>query len=382
MKRNFTLVLAVFLFITQSLYAKGIDSKFTSSYSRETSSTFTVDSLPYKIYFSLYSEPVGDDTAYLNTNAGCAVVFDSAFSSQINGPEESLDFNFMFTSTEDISFNQFGQNFSVIGWNVPTNKDTVNLEFIRPSAPKYQLLVNPIGFDSDGVIPYLYDNYLNKSTILDSTFIFYNFTSNADSIATYQNRFSVIFKSGTLPVRSIALNAILKDGNAVLTWTTTGQNNVESFSIEKSVNGTTYTTLSNVAAKNTTNVIYSYTDANVANGNTYYRIKAISKTGEATYSQVSVINKVTVSGYGIYPNPARNSTVNLKLTNAISGSYIVNIYNLAGKKVATKQIQHSGGTATYGLTLDNNLATGLYKVNVLSANNSKAVYETSLLIQK
>ena len=378
MKRNFTLVLATFLFITQSLYAKGIDSKNTSHFLKELSTKAVTDSSPNQIFIQLNSIP-GGDTPYSFTGTGVNISFDSSFNSNVYEPYDGVAFGGF---GELLAIIQGNNDLSIEGRSLPTTKDTVGLLLESVNSYGYQLQIDATTFQGGGLNAFLYDYYLKKATQLNPTQTLYDFTPNANDTSTYQNRFSIIFRSKALPVSNISLNAILKDGNAALAWTTTGENNLESFTIEKSINGTTYTTLDYVAAKNISDASYSYTDNNVANGITYYRIKAISKTGEATYSQVSVINKVTVSGYGIYPNPARNSTVNLKLTNAISGSYIVNIYNLAGKKVATKQIQHSGGTATYGLTLDNNLATGLYKVNVLSANNSKAVYETSLLIQK
>jgi len=380
MKRNFTLVLAAFLFIAQSLYAKSIDIKFTSFFLKEGFSKAAADSSPNQIFVQLNSIP-GGDTPYNFTGTGVNISFDTSFDSNVYGPEDAIAFG-GFGGGELLTIVQGSNYLSIEGRSLPTAKDTIALVMQNINSYGYQLQIDATTFQGNGLNAFLYDYYLKKATQLQIPLTLYNFTPKSDSIATYQNRFSVIFRSSTLPVTSIALNAVLKDGNAALTWTTTGEPNIESFSIEKSVNGTTYTTLDNVAAKNTTNAIYSYTDANVANGNNYYRIKAISKTGEQTYSQVSVVNKVTVTGYGIYPNPVRNSTVNLKLTNALSGSYIVNIYNLAGKKVATKQINHSGGTANYGLTLDNNLANGLYKVSVLSANNNKPVYETSLLIQK
>ena len=378
MKRNFTLILAAFLFVAQSVNAKSIDTKNTSHFLKELSTKAVADSSPNQIFIQLNSIP-GGDTPYSFTGTGVNISFDSSFNSNVYEPYDGVAFGGF---GELLAIIQGNNDLSIEGRSLPTTKDTVGLLLESVNSYGYQLQIDATTFQGGGLNAFLYDYYLKKATQLNPTQTLYDFTPNANDTSTYQNRFSIIFRSKALLVSNISLNAILKDGNAALAWTTTGENNLESFTIEKSVNGTTYASLDNVAAKNITNAIYSYTDANVANGITYYRIKATSKTGEETFSKVSMISKVAGTGYGIYPNPVRNSTVNLKLTNAVSGSYLVNIYNIVGKKVATKQIEHSGGSANYGLTLDTNLANGLYKVSVLSANSGKAVYETSLLIQK
>jgi len=380
MKKNFTLILAAFLFVAQSVNAKSIDTKNISHFLKELSTKDAADSSPNQIYIQLNSLPTGD-TPYSPTGTSVNIAFDTAFNSYVYGPYDGIAFG-GFGEFLAIIQDSIGLDLTNEGHSLPTVKDTIALLLESVNSYGYQLQIEASTFQGNGLNAFLYDHYLKKATQLNPTETFYNFTPNANDTSTFQNRFSIIFRSNTVPVSNISLNAILKDGNAALAWTTTGENNLEIFTIEKSVNGTTYASLDNVAAKNITNAIYSYTDNNVANGITYYRIKATSKTGEETFSKVSVINKVAGTGYGIYPNPVRNSTVNLKLTNAVSGSYLVNIYNVAGKKVATKQIEHSGGTANYGLPLDTNLASGLYKVSVLSANSGKAVYETSLLIQK
>ena len=104
------------------------------------------------------------------------------------------------------------------------------------------------------------------------------------------------------------------------------------------------------------------------NGNNYYRIKSVSKTGEVHYS--AIVKVTTGNGRNLitlYPNPVIGSTVTLQLENMEKGNYSITLFNNQGQQVMTKGIQHNGGTASQTIDLSKMLS-GVYEVKI-SGNN-------------
>lgn len=388
MKRSFTLILLVSTAIMQLANATPIVNKWIPKPENRHAalSNKRVTGNPYQdnvLGFLLLSK-ASTDTAYTYNSVACKVVFDSSFSSIADNPGNQLDFNYGFGMGEDLSIIKTGSYWGIRCWNLPTIKDTISFALVRVQrATNYQLLIDASTYHAPGLISYVYDNYLKKLTLIDSTTTFISFTPNPDSAATYQNRFSVVFKSATLPIKNMLLNTVLKNGTVNLSWNTTGESNLTSFTIEKSVDGAHYNCINTTAAKNTLAATCAYTDNSVSMGTVYYRIKATSKTGTVAYSAVSAItNTTSKGGFSVYPNPVRNNTINLKVSNIATGNYSISVYTALGERVGSQPLQHNGGTATYNLGMDNQLANGLYKLNIVSATDKKVVYETNLLIKK
>ena len=338
-----------------------------------------------QIFFQLNSK-LTTDSAYqssFNSADYCKVVFDSTFDSNVDGPEDQGLPPFGMGG-EQLTILQTATNayLSIEGRQLPTTSDTIQLDFQSPSALDYQLQIDPSQFVGNGVKAYLYDNYLQKDTVLADTILLYDFVPDVTNAATYQDRFSIIFKSSTLPISSISLSAILKNATVALNWKTIGESNVESYGIEKSTDGVTFHQIGTVTARNTSIATYAYTDVDVLNGNNYYRIKAVSKNGGFTYSAVSVVAKQGAGVVSIYPNPIKNNLVNIKFNEVSAGKYIMSVINVLGQRVYSKEIQHNGGTAAYNTSLDGNVANGIYKISIISATTGKSVYETSAVIAK
>ena len=378
MKKKITLSLVALLVITQLVNASVFTSTKLSSNLNLVKSA--CDTAPNQMFYALFYPPTSGDTSQQFTGAGCQTTFDTSFDSNVYGPEDS--YNLYTGFGENISIPQGNISLAIEGRSLPTVKDTIPLLIQGISTQSYQLQVDATTFVGNGVLPNLYDLYLKTITPLKTAVNLYNFTPNADSIATYQNRFGIIF-TAALPIQTISLSSSLKNNSVNLIWNTTGEKNIEYYTLLKSYDGIHYTGIDKVSAKNTNTASYYYIDNNVNNSVFYYKVESISKTGQVNYSSVSVINKnVSVKSFAIYPNPVRSNSINLKLSDISIGNYVLNIYNSAGQKVTTKQIAHDGSTATYNIILDNSITNGLYKVSLLSTTNSKEVYESSLMIQK
>jgi hypothetical protein len=169
-----------------------------------------------------------------------------------------------------------------------------------------------------------------------------------------------------LPLHLISFNASLINNTAKLVWNTASEVNVKEYSIEKSNDGTNYSSIAKVAAKNLSSASYEYVDANVIAGVNYYRLKMIDVDGSFTYSSiVTVNNKLIVASLSVYPNPA--TTNNLVLSHAKAGeNAIAKIIGLNGAVISTINVQKDAVQTSINI---NNLSKGNYIISFYSNNS-------------
>jgi len=86
--------------------------------------------------------------------------------------------------------------------------------------------------------------------------------------------------------------------------------------------------------------------------------------GADEFTAVLAVNDNTKNSIKIYPNPVLDY-VNINYSSKIES---VEIYNVAGQKVATKSWNADSGTMDM-----RNLAPGMYIINLKSGNDVKAV---------
>ena len=339
------------------------------------SSLFGTSSLS-KIYVNLFRQSTGTTT--FDKVDGAAIAFCSNFSNTVYGPQDALKFN---NATDNLFISNKGKNLSIDGRLPATTSDVIVLAISKPTTTTYQLLVDATSFNGNGLSPYLVDSYKNTTTALSAGVNTIDFTADTTLAATYANRFSIVFKPGTLPVNSIVASATLSNKVATITWNTVGEKNVASYIVEKSADAKTFTAIGQVTAKNTSSASYNTTDNSIT-ATTYYRIKAVSTSGSVSYSNVAKVSTDNrLPSYSIYPNPLKGNTLNVSLDNVIAGKYVVSISNLLGQKVLTQTISHNGGSASHALTVNATLAAGVYNVTISEAGSKQVVSQTKLSVQ-
>ena len=162
-----------------------------------------------------------------------------------------------------------------------------------------------------------------------------------------------------VPVKKIDLAVKSYNGQVNITWSTIGEMQVSTFTIEKSNNATSFKTLSTVLAKNTATATYSFVDES-NDAITYYRVKATDKVGTISYSSVVVLNSVSSIKLNVFPNPAQH-VLNVTVVNAKYETALVQVVNTLGKVVKQQNVQLVAGTNSLSLAIDN-LAEGSYFV--------------------
>lgn len=170
-----------------------------------------------------------------------------------------------------------------------------------------------------------------------------------------------------LAVTDLKFAARESNGTAVLNWTTADEKNNTGFLVERSSDGLRFDSLAFVGSAGSGGS-YGYTDLAPVNGQNMYRVKAVSTTGEITYSNVVSLAIRGENQARIFPNPVHD-VVQLQV-NYQPKEALIRIFDMSGKAVTEKKISGSG---THQLNLT--IPAGAYSL-VLIENGQTTFKQT------
>ena len=81
----------------------------------------------------------------------------------------------------------------------------------------------------------------------------------------------------------------------------------------------------------------------------------------------------------VYPNPVINNIINFQWGGAVAGVYRFRLLNLNGQLVLSTQIKHAANTATEHIFLNKNIGEGMYRLEIIAADNSKKIISVAVL---
>ncbi len=188
-------------------------------------------------------------------------------------------------------------------------------------------------------------------------------------------RHNVNWDNLTLPVQffNIQLEAV---GNDIkISWQTASELNTRSFTIQRSVDGISFSDVGNQDAIGDGANSYSFMDefgvSNLQNI-LFYRLKSVDIEGSICFSKVvSILPKNSDYHWVIAPNPAKDFTT-IRFNSAINKAMIM-VYDFNGKEVLTQNINRETNLVILNTE---KLANGVYvlKVNTyLGCRNQKLV---------
>lgn len=151
---------------------------------------------------------------------------------------------------------------------------------------------------------------------------------------------SQLVADGSLPVRLLSFAGEMKEGAVELNWRVTAETGVSHYLLERSTNGTNFTTLNRQMARNMPgSLVYRFTDAKLPAGPVaYYRLQMEDKDGLIKYSPVIKINlQADGQFWQVSPNPAKQEFM-LSSVNTRSGVRLVRVYNALGQVIFSQPI--------------------------------------------
>ncbi len=168
--------------------------------------------------------------------------------------------------------------------------------------------------------------------------------------------FSSFRSSTVLPLKITSFFGTIKEYGNELKWSNENDGETESYDVEYSCDGTSFSTAASVMA--TGRKDYSLIDQSKCNSSIYYRLKAISKNGVVEYSKIIRLGSSKENDIKIYPNPVVNGKMQIELT--ASNATIV-IYDMNGREKLNKKITGNGI-----ISIDvSHLSSGTYIVKVI-----------------
>lgn len=294
-------------------------------------------------------------------------------------------FHRAYNVAEDISkAGNFGENISLYRDNnwisiertvIPTDIDTLFLQQWKLATATYKFEIHADNMSAINQA-YIIDNYLGTITALNMTGITDIIYDVDLSIAASMNlnRFQIVFKSAaTLPVNFTNIKAYKKDNGVTIEWDVNNETGIANYEIERSADGINFTKFTGLAATNVATAhTYKAFDASPVNGTNYYRVKSTGLNAAVKYTSVVKINigKDGNAAISIYPNPVKNNTVNISLSNIVKGKYSLIVYSNNGKQVAIKNINiNNSGTINETISLPYSIAKGIYHLSVKGASS-------------
>jgi hypothetical protein len=162
-----------------------------------------------------------------------------------------------------------------------------------------------------------------------------------------------------LPVKMLSFNVNRNSNNIQLNWVTASEVSNNYFSVERSIDGSAWTSIGTVkgASNTNTNNTYSFIDKYNDAAITYYRLKQVDDKGSFSYSEVRKLSNSVVNSAKVY---LVNNSIKVELANASSENTIVTVLQSGGNLVARKSFS-DGKTLSVDLNAG---GTGVVFVNV------------------
>ncbi|HSC39038.1 MAG TPA: T9SS type A sorting domain-containing protein, partial [Chitinophagaceae bacterium] len=236
---------------------------------------------------------------------------------------------------------------TVGAWVTISNVDTVNHSNPAPSLPAKMNIFNASGHDA---WTHTYDPA---------------FTDNGLNIYQWMLQYQSAVTSA-LPVTLGDYKAYASgSGSVTVAWTTLTEVNNKYFTIDRSSDGSTFTTIDTVAGTNlASGHSYSFVDANPLKGNNYYRLSQTDFDGKTTqFNVLKVSTAASVqSGLRISPNPVSNF-VHLELQHPETGYIQVMLSDMQGRVLRSWKFDKQTSAWQQSIELGN-LPAGNYTIQL------------------
>lgn len=178
-----------------------------------------------------------------------------------------------------------------------------------------------------------------------------------------------------LAVLFVDVKAFQKDSGVQIEWSNLTEKDIAVYSVERSINGTDFTTIYQQLPLDNRNNKRSYEafDPNPVSGANFYRIKARELSGKDFYSKILNINLAQKNkGLSLYPNPVSGTAITISLSGLQKGQYNLQFVNMSGQVIGKQSIYYRGTGLTQTLTLPSAIKQGVYSIIVTGEGYSES----------
>ncbi|MFM7710159.1 MAG: beta strand repeat-containing protein [Ferruginibacter sp.] len=294
--------------------------------------------------------------------------FDDGFVSGVDQDDAEKLGNF----NENLGIVRDGKTLAIESRPMPTATDTIQYRLGQVRMTNYRFVLQTQGMAQCGTQAYLEDLFTQTSTPIEmngETNYDFSISNNPGSYAT--GRFRLVFRPlAPVPVTYTDVKAEKDEKRVRVTWTVENEVNIARYQIEKSTDGTSFTTMSQQAA--TSSRAYLGYDEQPVKGNNYYRIKAIGSDGSVIVSRIVRIVYKGTPLITIQPNPVpADGIMQVYMTDMQSGRYKAVLIDATGRQVYRTVINHQGLNQLYRLAPAQKMAQGVYQLILTGPDGQK-----------
>ncbi|MFY7669393.1 MAG: T9SS type A sorting domain-containing protein [Crocinitomicaceae bacterium] len=182
--------------------------------------------------------------------------------------------------------------------------------------------------------------------------------------------------SGTpLPVELVSFNSNCNEGQTILTWITSSENNSSSFDIEISPDGSTWETNGSINAAGFSNeeIEYSYKTERVGIQR-FARLKQIDNNGDFKLYGPVEISCSPSWNLSTFPNPSQESFNVLVRSKYLDMTGILNLIDLSGNVICSKNVTIQEGINVFPIS-NEKLSNGAYFIQLITENQDPIVFQ-------
>lgn len=234
-------------------------------------------------------------------------------------------------------------------------------------------ILNFPGIDTSAYVSNINYRYVNKSKIGEV-----RLGSETDATFTVQDRYSCIyFKPIVIPnvvvlaAQSLTLNTTGTDKNVMLNWQTTEEANSNSFTVERSFDGSSFSAINTIIEQANTETIRSFQATDnaaelVGKTQVFYRVKQISASGKISYSNLSYVHlQITmVEKMKTSPNPFTEK-INVQFNSGYKATAQISITSITGVTILNKQYSVNKGNNNLFIDGLAKLTPGVYMARLI-----------------
>lgn len=172
-----------------------------------------------------------------------------------------------------------------------------------------------------------------------------------------------------LPITLSQFTGRLQNNDAVLSWSTSSEQNSAGFEIDRSYDGQHFSKIGYVPAAGNSNTQqdYTFTDPSLTADSNYYQLKEISLDNHATYSKIVLVRDPHATpGFTVLPNPFTTS-LDIVFGHVPTAPVQVRLLDITGRQLWQQAgVQSEGSRLHLGIS-GTTLARGIYLLEVHSA---------------
>lgn len=263
-----------------------------------------------------------------------------------NNPSGSYNITLYYTQAE------------VQGWQTATGQALSAIQLVKTQGQIS--LVTPSNPTAAGTVTIVTPTISSLGT---NTGLTYNFTNGFSGFGAGVPSLIV------LPITLSQFTGRLQNNDAVLSWSTSSEQNSAGFEIDRSYDGQHFSKIGYVPAAGNSNTQqdYTFTDPSLTADSNYYQLKEISLDNHATYSKIVLVRDPHATpGFTVLPNPFTTS-LDIVFGHVPTAPVQVRLLDITGRQLWQQAgVQSEGSRLHLGIS-GTTLARGIYLLEVHSA---------------